>query len=490
MAIYKPYPKYKNSNIPWLGEIPEHWMKTKPKFVGFLFGGLSGKSGSDFSKDFVKGYKAYIPFTNIANNRIISLKNLHYVKIGENEKQNKVQKGDLFFLMSSENFEDIGKTALLNDEVEDVYLNSFCKGFRITDNNFDSSFINYLFNADVNRKQLIIQARGFTRINLKIGKVNDLQLFTPTDIEEQTAIARFLDYKLAKINRFTQKKKQLIKLLNEQKAAIINQAVTKGLDPNVKMKDSGIEWLGEIPEHWETIKLSSVCGFVRGNSSFKKDELLDEGKYVALQYGKTYKVDEVDEKYQFYVNDEFYKDSQIVKYGDVIIISTSETVEDLGHSVFYNRLNIGLLGGEQILLRPKQDIVNGKYLYYSSKVFAKELRKYATGVKVYRFNIDDLKTIYISVPPFQEQVEIVNYIETESQRINTTITKIEKEIALVEEYKTALIAEAVTGKIDVRGYEVPEISEEETYEEIEDPDSYRDSMAAEDAAEYENESDL
>src|SRR5690606_22894709 len=243
--------------------------------------------------------------------------------------------------------------------------------------------------------------------------------FACPSIQEQTAIARFLDYKLAKINRFIRKKKQLIKLLNEQKAAIINQAVTKGLDPNVKMKDSGIEWLEEIPEHWETIKLSSVCGLVRGNSSFKKDELLDEGKYVALQYGKTYKVDEVDEKYQFYVNDEFYKDSQIVKYGDVIIISTSETVEDLGHSVFYNRLDIGLLGGEQILLRPKQDIVNGKYLCYSSKVFAKELRKYATGVKVYRFNIDDLKTIYISVPPFQEQVEIVNYIETESQRINT-----------------------------------------------------------------------
>lgn len=221
--------------------------------------------------------------------------------------------------------------------------------------------------------------------------------------EEQTAIARFLDYKLAKINRFIQKKKQLIKLLNEQKAAIINQAVTKGLDPSAKMKDSGIEWLGEIPEHWNTIKLSAVCGFVRGNSSFQKDELLSEGKYVALQYGKTYKVDEVDEKYQFYVKDEFYKDSQVVKYGDIIIISTSETVEDLGHSVFYNRLDIGLLGGEQILLRPKEEIVNGKYLCYSSKVFAKELRKYATGVKVYRFNIDDLKTIYISVPPFQEQ---------------------------------------------------------------------------------------
>jgi len=299
--------------------------------------------------------------------------------------------------------------------------------------------------------------------------------------EEQTAIANFLDYKLAKINRFIHKKKQLIKLLNEQKASIINQAVTKGLNAYVKMKSSGVEWLGDIPEHWEILKLTGLCGFVRGNSSFKKDELLSSGKYLGLHYGKTYKVDIVDENYQFYVNDEFYKDSQTVNFGDVIIISTSETIEDLGHSVFYNRRELGLLGGEQVLLKPKNDIVNGKYLCYSAKVFTKELKKYATGVKVYRFNINDLKTIYTSVPSIQEQQQIVNYIETESQRIDKTISTIEKEITLVEEYKTALIAEAVTGKIDVRDFVVPEVVEKESYEDLEEELG----MVAED--EYQNE---
>lgn len=300
--------------------------------------------------------------------------------------------------------------------------------------------------------------------------------------DEQIAVANFLDFKLAKIDRFIHKKKQLIKLLNEKKIAIINQAVTKGLDPNAKMKPSGIEWLGEIPEHWDIVKLTGVCGFVRGNSSFKKDELLSNGKYVALQYGKTYKVNEVDEKYQFYVNDEFYKVSQIVNYGDVIFISTSETIEDLGHSVFYNRSDLGLLGGEQILLKPKNDIVNGKYLCYSSMIFAKELKKYATGVKVFRFNINDLKTIYTSVPPFEEQLQIVSYVEKETDKLNKTIAPIEKEIALVEEYKTALIAEAVTGKIDVRDFAISETLEEETYEELEDELS----LVAEDEAEYKN----
>src|SRR5690606_12683792 len=126
----------------------------------------------------------YIPFTNIANNFIIDSRKLAFVKTLENEKQNIVKKNDLLFLMSSENFEDIGKTSLLNDDIDGLYLNSFCKGFRITDENFYPKFLNYLFSADINRKRLSIQARGFTRINLKIGKVNDLSMFAPQNKKE------------------------------------------------------------------------------------------------------------------------------------------------------------------------------------------------------------------------------------------------------------------------------------------------------------------
>ena len=195
------------------------------------------------------------------------------------------------------------------------------------------------------------------------------------------------------------------------------------INPYEKYKYSGIAWLGEIPEHWEVIKLTGFCDFVRGNSSFQKDELLSNGKYVALQYGKTYKVNEVDGKYQFYVNDEFYKVSQIVNYGDVVFISTSETIEDLGHSVFYNRSDLGLLGGEQILLKPYKKIVNEKYLYYSSTVFAKDLKQYATGVKVFRFNINDLKTIYTSNPSLPEQTAIANFLDFKIAKIERFFTQ-------------------------------------------------------------------
>ncbi len=127
------------------------------------------------------------------------------------------------------------------------------------------------------------------------GEMAEIPCFTLPK-EEQTQIATYLDHKTQIIDALIEKKEQLIKILQAQRQAIIHEAVTKGLNPNAKMKDSGIEWLGEIPEHWEVNRLFAICELIRGNSTFKKDELLSDGDYVALQYGKTYKVEEVNEE--------------------------------------------------------------------------------------------------------------------------------------------------------------------------------------------------
>lgn len=452
----KRYKTYKNSGAKWIGEVPDHWESIRMKFIGNLYSGLSGKKGDDFKRDDSKYNKNYIPFTNIANNAVIDPNKLDKVEIFENENQNNVQKNDLFFLMSSENYEDIGKTAILIEEIENTYLNSFCKGFRLVNQEeFDANFLNYLLAGDIYRKKISTEAKGFTRINLQMGKIENLAVIIPNSLKEQTQIANYLDYKTGLIDSIIAQKETLIKKLKEQRQAIINEAVTKGLNPDVKLKDSGIEWLGEIPEHWEVIKLFGLCYLVRGNSSFKKDELLSNGTYVALQYGKTYKVNEVNEKYKFYVNDEFYKESQIVNYGDTIIISTSETIEDLGHSVFYNRKDLGLLGGEQLLLKAKNNKINPKYLFYSTKVFLKDLRKNATGVKVYRFNIHDLKNVFSPVPSILEQNLIVKHIETKSTTIDKVIIRSQTSIQKLKEYRQSIISEAVTGKIDVRDWQAP-----------------------------------
>jgi type I restriction enzyme S subunit len=213
-------------------------------------------------------------------------------------------------------------------------------------------------------------------------------------------------------------------------------------------KPSGIEWLGEIPEHWPIERLHNKCDIVRGNSSFKKDELLSKGKYVALQYGKTYKVEQINQNFNFFVNDEFYKSEQIVNYNDVIFISTSETLEDLGHSVFYNRKEIGLVGGEQIVLKPERKILDGKYLFYYSKVLGKELNKFATGVKVFRFDVNDLKTIYLPLPILSEQQSIANYLDEKTSKLDQLISNKKAQIDKLKEIRQIEINTAVTKGLD------------------------------------------
>ncbi len=213
-------------------------------------------------------------------------------------------------------------------------------------------------------------------------------------------------------------------------------------------KDSCESSLGDIPTDWNNYRLDLLSEIVRGNTSLKKDELLDKGEYVALQYGKTYKVDEVNNSFNFFVNNEFYKQNQIVKRGNTIIISTSETLEDLGHSCFYNHSDLGLVGGEQILLKPNSKLVKDKYLYYYSKFFCRELRKYGTGLKVFRFNTDDLKKIFLAIPSLQEQTAIAQYLDTKTHAIDKKVNLLEKKIGFYKELRKSIINETVTKGLD------------------------------------------
>lgn len=213
-------------------------------------------------------------------------------------------------------------------------------------------------------------------------------------------------------------------------------------------KPTELEWLRDISSHWKNYRVDWITTIIRGNTGFKKDELLSKGEYVALQYGKTYKVDEVNETFNFFVNSEFYKSSQVVNRGDIILISTSETIEDLGHSCFYNRNDLGLLGGEQILLKPDNKLVIEKYLYYYSKFFCGELKKYATGLKVFRYNIDDLKKIFIPIPLLEEQTEITKYLDKKTQAIDKKIELLTQKTNYYKEYRKSLINTAVCNGFD------------------------------------------
>lgn len=423
----KKYDNYKNSGVEWLGEIPEHWEEKKFKHI------FSEKKKT----------------TNIELNcGSISFGKVVYKddeKVPEATKRSYqvLSKGDFLINPLNLNYDLISLRIALSDK--DVVVSS---GYIILNNNLKLNKDYYKWLLHIFDVVYMKTLGSGVRQTLSFTHIANCELVFPP-LEEQNKMADFLETKTTKIDQAIAIKQQQIELLKERRQILIHKAVTRGLNENVKLKDSGVEWIGEIPEHWEVKKLFGLCNFIRGNSTFSKDELLCNGDYVALQYGKTYKVDEINDNYSFYVNEEFYKETQIVKYDDTILISTSETIEDLGHSAYYKRNDIGLIGGEQILLNPNNKKINGHYLYFYSKLFSKELRKYATGIKVYRFNVNNLKTIYTAIPPLSEQKQIVEFIETATTKIATAISLKEQEIEKLKEYKMSLIDGVVTGKVKV-----------------------------------------
>jgi type I restriction enzyme S subunit len=161
MSRLEKYPKYKDSGVEWLGKVPEHWKIKKLKFLGKMFAGLSDKKGDDFSKEFDENKKPFIPFTNVYRNLYIDKSEIQYVFIKQNEKQNQVIKNDILFLMSSETLDDIGITSL-NKDSNGYYLNSFCKGFRLFNEQIiEPKYLNFLLHSTPYRDYFAIMGRGF-----------------------------------------------------------------------------------------------------------------------------------------------------------------------------------------------------------------------------------------------------------------------------------------------------------------------------------------
>lgn len=426
------YPAYKDSGVEWLGEIPSHWYTLSNKNIFKLKKNQVGKKSCDYV------------LLSLTLNGVIKrdMENPQGKFPAEFNTYQEVKKGDFIFCLFD--VEETPRCVGLSD-----FDGMITGAYTVMEpyENFERNFLYYFYlNLDADKRLKPL----YTGLRNTISKENffSFKTYVPP-LPEQTAIAAFLDRKTTLIDQAIGIKQKQIELLKERRQIHIHNAVTRGLNPNVKMKDSGVEWIGEIPEEWEVMKLLGICNFIRGNSTFSKDELLYNGDYVALQYGKTYKVDEINDSYGFYINKEFYKETQIVKYDDTILISTSETIEDLGHSAYYNRNDLGLIGGEQILLSPKNKKIDGHYLYFYSKLFSRELRKYATGIKVFRFNVNNLKTIYISIPPLSEQKQIVEFIKIANTKTSTAISLKVQEIEKLKEYKATLINSAVTGKIKV-----------------------------------------
>ncbi|EOZ2198241.1 restriction endonuclease subunit S [Campylobacter upsaliensis] len=445
MRVYKP------SGIEWLGEIPQGWEIKKLKYIGEIFGGVTGKTIKDFSKEYKLNFKPYITFTNVCNNAVINPDLMEYVFIDSKEKQNKVLKNDILFLQSSETFEDVGKSAIyLNDD--EVYLNTFCKGFRIEREAYPM-YLNYLLSSLSYKRYFMSVCSGFTRINLRQEHFLDIPLILPP-LQEQKEIAEFLDKKCEKIQNYINKKQKLITLLQEKKQALINEAVCGRVACHTERsevsttayKPSGIEYLGLIPHHWEVARSGLIYKNISSGTTPQSDndEYYKNGNIFWINSGDlndsvlTNSKNKITQKAMM-----AYSALKISPKGSLIIAMYGATIGKV------SILGIDACTNQACCVLCESKYLNTRFVFYYFIAKRQDLISMAYGGGQPNISQDIIKNFKIPLPPLQEQKQIANFLDEKCEKINSVIEKTKKQIELIKEYKNTLINEAVCGRINL-----------------------------------------
>jgi len=320
--------------------------------------------------------------------------------------------------------------------------------------NFNGILGKYLFHYISNKfySVAILGTAKSTVDSLRLPLIQDFWISFPFDISEQTAIAKFLDDKVARIEALVGIKRRQIELLAERKQILIQNAVTQGLNPDAPMKESGVDWIGEIPEHWEVTKLRYLGTFQNGISAGA--EYFGSG-FPFVTYGDVYNNSVLPSKPSGLAKSSTTdRINYSIQEGDVLFTRTSEVATDIGiSSTCLQAIENASFSGFVIRMRPATNFLRSEYssclfrCIYISTFFAHEMNiviRASLGQEL-------LKNLPIFLPSLNEQEEIVSYCALESKKINTAITLKQNQITKLNEYKTTLINAAVTGKIKVAG---------------------------------------
>ncbi|OOW13192.1 restriction endonuclease subunit S [Acinetobacter sp. MF4640] len=440
MTQYQQYAEYQDSGVEWLGEIPSHWKATALKRYARITDG-SHHSPKIESEGF--------PFVSVTD---VGINNINFVdakKITENDYLRLVKEGckpavnDVLLTKDG----TIGRACLVTEDMPDfVILSSL--GLITPNTKISSHFLYYYLVSGINVDQMNSVIHGSALKRMTINKINDL-IFTFPDFYEQEKIANFLDHETAKIDSLIEKQQQLIQLLKEKRQAVISHAVTKGLNPNVPMKDSGVEWLGEVPEHWDIVQAKYIADITRGAILRPVDapEYFDEeGEWAYLNISDATKCDK-------YLDESKLRLSQLGStksarvYPNNLIITASATIG----KAFINRIKVCVHDGFIPFCNIKLDI-NYLYHYVSNPYLYAAMGKSNTQKNIY---LDEVKNMMVTVPPRCEQVAIVKHIESSQFKYDGLMQSANSAIKLMQERRTALISAAVTGKIDVRNWQNP-----------------------------------
>jgi type I restriction enzyme S subunit len=438
-ARFKPYPEYKDSGIEWLGVIPAHWEIQRLRHSATL-----NPSKREIAAEPKGSEVAFLPMTKVSETGELTLDETR--QIGEVfEGYTYFRDNDVLLAKITPCFEN-GKAAVAKNLVSG-------RGFGSTEfhvlrprGTTDSCFLYYVVFSDPFRRigtTHMIGAAGQKRVPEQFV-LDWVQPFP--ELSEQKFIADFLDRETAKIDALVKKKERLIELLQEKRTALITHAVTKGLDPNVPMRDSGIEWLGQIPAHWEVKRLCFLGKAIIG-LTFSPADIADQDSGTLVLRASNVSNKRIILKDTVFVSCAI-PERLITRAGDILICSRSGSRALIGKCAMIHEESAGLTFGVfMTIFRSPNNI----YLFYvfNSRLFAYQSSAFLTST-INQLTIANLNNFKVPLPLPREQQDIADFLDREMAKIDALIAKIEKAIKLLKEYRTALISAAVTGKIDIR----------------------------------------
>ena len=435
------YPKYKKSEVIWVKSLPDSWEELRVKYFSVFRNGYSFK-GTDFYED--EKYPV-VRIGDIQDGKV----NLTEAKkvsedIYEEAKKFSNKKGDILLALTGAT---IGKSAFYDtDEIS--LLNQRVAALR-PNKNANIHFLKYLIEAPEFKTLIDFECYGGAQENIGKGQITSAKFPIPS-LPEQLSIVRFLDHKTGQIDSFIANRQKQIELLKEQKSGIINKAVTKGINPNAKMKDSGIDWIGEVPEHWEIWKVSRLFKKIGSGTTPKAGTpaYYEDGTIPWVNTGDLN--DGILDSCGTLITEKAFEDHSTLKIyckGTLLIAMYGATIGKLSILNFEactNQACCALANSKLIkidfafnwFLSQKQNIINLSY-----------------GGGQPNISQDVVRSIRIPMPSSKEQNAIIEFIKSETTNIDTLISKYQKQIDLMQEYRTSLISQAVTGKIDVREWQ-------------------------------------
>jgi type I restriction enzyme S subunit len=432
----KQYAEYKDSGLPWLGQVPKHWSVQRTKWQ---FG-----HRKELNADGNHTNVLSLTLRGVVNNN-------PYDPEGLVPKDYRTYqffaKGDLVFkLIDLENL----RTSRVGLVHEDGIMSSAYVRLVPT----SSTNMRYFFHQfyDLYARGIYNQLGAGVRSTLSASELLNVGIATPPP-GEQAAIVRFLDWANGRLERAVKAKRKVAALLNEQKQAIIHRAVTRGLNPSVSLKPSGIPWLGDIPKHWEVRKVGTVADLIVSNVD--KLSEASESAVRLCNYVDVYKNDKITKTLNFMhataTQDEIARFK--IQIGDVIITKDSEEWDDIGvPSLVTYQADDLVCGYHLAILRPQSDLILGEFLHrvLEDRLVSTQMHVRAKGVTRYGLSQTAIRAVLLPLPPVMEQEQIALQLNSEIERFGAARSRLEDEIDLLREYRTRLAADVVTGKIDVR----------------------------------------